>query len=61
MKTEELASRLGLKANTLRIALCRRGSYCGLVPLKLPNRHLLWPDDSVERLTQQVKSSQVAS
>lgn len=55
MTTEQLAARLGLQPNTLRIALCRRGSYFGLVPTKLPNRTLLWPDDSLERLTQQTK------
>lgn len=51
LTTEALAARLGVKAQSIRAALCRNGSYFGLQPLKLPNRFLLWPADSVERLT----------
>ncbi len=50
MTTEELASKLGLQAHTLRSVLCRSGSYYGLKPKKLPNRRLLWPDDAFDQL-----------
>jgi hypothetical protein len=32
------------------VHLCRRGSYYGIRPAKLPNGRLLWPGDAVERL-----------
>ena len=51
LTTEALAARLGVKAQTIRAALCRNGNYFGLQPAKLPNRFLLWPADSLERLT----------
>ncbi len=51
ISTEELASQLRLKPQSLRAALCRDGHYFGLRPRKLPNGRLLWPADAVERLT----------
>jgi hypothetical protein len=51
LSTEELAARLGIKAQTLRAAFCRDGAYFGVRPLKAKNRFLRWPADSVERLT----------
>lgn len=51
LTTEALAERIGVKAQSIRAALCRNGNYYGLQPAKLPNRFLLWPADSVERLT----------
>ncbi|MDP2833828.1 MAG: hypothetical protein Q8Q28_11180 [Pseudomonadota bacterium] len=51
LTTEALASRLGIKPQTLRANLCRHGHYFGLRPVKTPNRFLLWPADSVDRLT----------
>jgi hypothetical protein len=51
LSTEELAARLGIKAQTLRAAHCRDGDYFGVRPLKAKNRFLRWPADSVERLT----------
>jgi len=51
LTTEALAARLGIKAQTLRAALCRNGHYFGVRPRKCPNRFLLWPADSAERLT----------
>ncbi|MCK9380838.1 MAG: hypothetical protein M0P95_07195 [Sulfuritalea sp.] len=61
MTTEQLAAKLGLQPHTLRIALCRKGSYYGIKPAKLPNRQLLWPDDSIEQLTRQHQPVQVAA
>lgn len=54
LSTEELAARLGIKAQTLRAALCRDGAYFGVRPLKAKNRFLRWPADSVERLSGEV-------
>jgi hypothetical protein len=39
-----------LEPDTLRVALCRNGSYYGVKPLKLPNGRLAWPNDTVERI-----------
>lgn len=52
LSTEALARAAGVKDQTLRAAYCRDGHWCGLVPRKLRNRRLLWPMDSLERLTE---------
>jgi hypothetical protein len=48
--TESLAADIGVKPATIRVRLCRTGSYFGLHPRKLPNGRLLWPEDGPERL-----------
>lgn len=48
--TDEAANILGLRPDTLRAALCRNGHWCGIRPIKLPNRRLLWPADQVDAL-----------
>lgn len=50
MNTNALAKELGLTAHALHAAVCRKGSYFGIRPSKLPNGRLIWPTDSVERL-----------
>ena len=50
MTTEELAKALGLKQASIRWSLCKTGTYFGLVPRRLPNDRLVWPDDAVDRL-----------
>ncbi|WP_423381094.1 monooxygenase [Burkholderia sp. LMG 32019] len=50
LTTNTLAYRLGVRPETLRVALCRTGSYFGVKPAKLPNGRLVWPNDTVERL-----------
>lgn len=50
ISTEELAARLLVKEQTVRAGLCRNGHYVGLIPVKLPNRKLLWDAAAVERL-----------
>lgn len=50
LTTPELAQAIGIRPDSLRVHLCRRGSYYGLRPTRLPNGRLLWPADSVERL-----------
>lgn len=49
MTTERLAAAFGVKPNTPRVALTQQGHYCGIKPIKLPNRRLLWPVDAVKR------------
>jgi len=48
LSTEEAAARLGIKAQTLRAALCRDGAYFGVRPFKSKNRFLRWPADDVD-------------
>lgn len=48
--TESLAVQCAVKPASVRVKLCRDGSYYGLRPIKLPNGRLLWPDDAQERL-----------
>jgi len=50
LSTESLAEKLKLKPQSIRARVCRTGSYFGLIPQKLPNGRLLWPDDAAERL-----------
>ena len=50
LSTEEFAASIGLRPESIRVHLCRRGSYYGIRPAKLPNGRLLWPGDAVERL-----------
>lgn len=48
--TDQAAARLGIKAQSLRAAICRDGAYFGVRPLKAPNRFLRWPADEIDRL-----------
>lgn len=50
--TDDLASKLGIKPQSIRARLSLTGSYFGLTPKKLPNGRLLWPADALERMTQ---------
>lgn len=50
MNTETLAAALGMRAQSIRAALCRSGHYYGLRPTKLPNGRLIWPADAMQRL-----------
>ncbi len=50
LSTEDFATSIGLRPESIRVHLCRRGSYYGIRPAKLPNGRLLWPGDAVERL-----------
>lgn len=34
----------------IRLAVARRGHWCGIRPRKLPNGRLLWPREQVEQL-----------
>ena len=48
--TDEAASLLKIRPQTLRAALCRDGHYFGVRPIKLPNRMLAWPCEAIDRL-----------
>lgn len=51
LSTDELAAAIRGKPESIRVRLCREGSYYGIRPTKLPNGRLLWPADTLERLT----------
>lgn len=51
MNTEQLAAALHLKSQSIRKRFCQTGAYYNLRPTKLPNGRLMWPADSVARLT----------
>jgi hypothetical protein len=51
LTTQELAAQCLVRADSIRVHLCRHGSYFGVRPLKLPNGRLAWPHDTVARLT----------
>lgn len=58
LTTEALADGTGHKPQTLRAAFCKSGHWCKLIPFKLPNGRLLWPADSIERLTGQKRADE---
>jgi hypothetical protein len=52
LSTDDLAELAQTKPGSIRVRLCRTGSYFGICPKKLPNGRLAWPEDSQERLFQ---------
>jgi hypothetical protein len=49
--TEELASLLCIKADTVRRGLCVKGHYLGIKPFKLSeNGRLLWPVSDTQKI-----------
>lgn len=60
LSTEALAEELLVKPASIRVRLCRTGSYFGLVPTKLPNGRLSWPGDAYEKLTAKKTAKEVA-
>ncbi|WP_018231734.1 hypothetical protein [Thioalkalivibrio thiocyanodenitrificans] len=48
--TEEVARFAHVQPSTVREHYCRRGSYYGLIPRKLPNGRLDWPADYEARM-----------
>ena len=56
ISTEDLAKQAVTTPGTIRVRLCKFGSYFGIRPKKLPNGRLLWPADSINRLVE--KASQ---
>ncbi|MES2363292.1 MAG: DNA-binding protein [Pseudomonadota bacterium] len=50
LSTKEFADLNLVKAQTVLKQHSTTGSYFGVRPLPLPNRKLLWPDDSIQQL-----------
>ena len=46
----DFARLLGGKRASLNTSVYRRGEFCGIKPVKLPNGRLMWPADEVNRL-----------
>ncbi len=55
--TERFAEINGVKAQTVRKRLCETGSYFGIVPVKLANRFLMWPDRQATATEQPAKAA----
>ena len=55
MNTEQLAAALHIKPASIRVRFCNTGAYYCLRPVKLPNRRLMWPTDSIEQLSRAAK------
>ena len=49
--TEELATLLSIRPQSIRKRFCQTGAYFSLRPVKLPNGRLLWPADALEQLS----------
>jgi hypothetical protein len=47
LTTAEVAQLFLVRANTIRVSLCRCGHYLGIRPRKLGNRRLSWPKSEV--------------
>lgn len=50
MKTSALARGVDVTPEHIRKVVQKTGNYYGIVPVKLPNGHLLWPDDAITQL-----------
>ena len=48
LDTDEFGARNRVKGQTVRARYCRTGSYFGVVPKKLANGRLAWPDIQIE-------------
>lgn len=48
LSTDQVAELFGVLPQSVRHALTVKGHYCGVRPLKLPNRFLSWPRAQVE-------------
>ena len=48
--TDDLAAQCGVKPESIRVRLCRTGSYFGVKPVKLPNGRLMWPGNAREQM-----------
>ncbi|WP_176041814.1 DNA-binding protein [Burkholderia stabilis] len=50
LTTEELASMMAVRPQSIRKRYMETGSYHGVCPVKLPNRFLAWPSNALEQL-----------
>ncbi|MBC8745211.1 MULTISPECIES: DNA-binding protein [Paraburkholderia] len=51
LTTDELAERLNVRPRSIHKRYSQTGAYFSVRPIKLPNRRLWWPIDTVEQLT----------
>ena len=56
LTTDEFAAERRVLPQSVRKQYAATGAYCGIVPLRLPNRRLLWPADTIK----QIAASQLA-
>ncbi len=49
--TEKFATQCGVLPQSIRVRMCRTGSYFGVKPRKLSNGRLMWPGDARDRIT----------
>ena len=49
LSAEQFAALNQVKSQSVRARLCRTGSYFGVVPLKLANGRLAWPEVQVAK------------
>ena len=61
LDTAAFASQHLVKPQSVRKQYAATGSYHGVRPLRLPNRRLLWPLDSIEQIAGTAMPSQVAN
>ena len=50
MTNSQFAQKVGIRPESIHARVCRFGSYFGVVPQKLPNGRLFWPNDAFEQL-----------
>jgi hypothetical protein len=53
LPTEDFAAELLVKPQTVLKQYSATGAYCGIRPIKLASRKLLWPNDVIEHLANQ--------
>ncbi|MGJ7522730.1 DNA-binding protein [Variovorax sp. LT1P1] len=53
LTTDAFAAQHLVDAQTVRKRLSSHGSYFDIKPLRLPNRRLLWPADSITMLIEE--------
>jgi hypothetical protein len=53
LSTAEYAHQNLVEEQSVRKRYAKTGSYHGVRPLRLPNRRLLWPDNSIDSLVNQ--------
>lgn len=50
LTTDEFAAQRRVLPQTVRKQYAATGTYCGVAPLRMPNRRLLWPAGTIERI-----------
>jgi hypothetical protein len=52
--TAELSQRIGVLTTSIRTSLSAKGSYRGVMPVRLPNGQLRWPEDAPSKVLAQM-------